>query len=82
MESGRAPKAKAIDPTVPGEEAPSLSSEQGISNSRLSTVGRMVSDPAHFYIYFSLGNGKKIRVEGASSQPVVSLIHFPNIEKE
>lgn len=69
MESGRAPKAKAIDPTVPGEEAPSLSSEKGISNSRLSTVGRMVSDPAHFYIYFSLGNGKKYVWKG----PVLSL---------
>lgn len=43
-------------------------------------------DPAHFYIYLSLGNDKKKKKknheEGAASQLVALVTLFPNIEKE
>lgn len=39
-------------------------------------------DPAHFYIYLALGNGKKNVRKGAGPQLVASVTPFPNIEPE
>ena len=39
-------------------------------------------DPAHFYIYLTLGNSKKNVRKGAGPQLMASVIPFPNIEQE
>jgi hypothetical protein len=55
---------------VLGGEATALSSQSKASQiPSFLQLEKMVSDPAHFYIYFSLGNGEKYVWRG----PVLSL---------